>query len=293
MEKDVVINYLTPNNSTNIYPFKAFKISNRKFSQFPHSHSYLQLWYVKHGSCIHWIDGKEYNLQKGDIFVLPPDVPHRVISEDASSTELFGCEFMEEFICGENRKESIFYREYIQPFLVPVDEIRPFVSLDGVVIKEVEAIFEDMVKEYDAKEPMFELGMRASFLKLLSIILRIYERDKSGSYINVLSKHKKAINEALDFMNEHYEEKIYLSDVCRLMLMSPTYFSNVFKQITGKTFTEQLNSIRIQKAKDLLMDHSKTVGRIASEVGFTDSAYFDRVFKKEVGVSPGKFRKYL
>ena len=41
------------------------------------------------------------------------------------------------------------------------------------------------------------------------------------------------------------------------------------------------------------MDHSKTVGRIASEVGFTDSAYFDRVFKKEVGVSPGKFRKYL
>ena len=49
----------------------------------------------------------------------------------------------------------------------------------------------------------------------------------------------------------------------------------------------------INKAKEMLMDHSKTVSQIALELGFTDSAYFDRVFKKEVGISPGKFRKYL
>ena len=293
MEKGFVINYPLPTNSMNIYPFKAFKISNRKFSQFPHSHSYLQIWYVKYGSCIHWLNDKEYNLEKGDIFVLPPDVPHRVISEDANSTELLGCEFMEEFICGENKNDSILYYDYIKPFMVPANEVKPFISLDGVVVKEVESIFEGMVKEYDVKKPLFELGMRASFLKLLSIIISSCENSKTSDESGIAGKHKKAIKDALSYMNEHFEEKIYLNDVCKLMFMSPTYFSSVFKQVTGKTFTEQLNFIRIQKAKDLLMDHSKTVGRIASEVGFTDSAYFDRVFKKEVGVSPGKFRKYL
>ena len=76
-------------------------------------------------------------------------------------------------------------------------------------------------------------------------------------------------------------------------MMSPTYFSYVFKQITGRTFTEYLNYLRIMKAKELLTNSNKTVSGISYEVGFNDPAYFDRVFKKEVGMSPGKYRKFL
>ena len=150
-----------------------------------------------------------------------------------------------------------------------------------------------MVTSYNSKPPHFELDMRANFLKLLSILIRVYNDENEGLDKENYNKHRAAISRALDYMTEHYSEKIYLEDLCKLLLMSPTYFSSVFKQMTGKTFTEQLNSIRINKAKEMLMDHSKTVSMIALELGFTDSAYFDRVFKKEVGISPGKFRKYL
>jgi len=292
-KKDMVISYLTPKSSMNIYPFKAFKISNRSFSQYPHAHSYLQIWYVKNGGCIHCLNNVEHKLQKGDIFILPPDVPHRVICEDEKNIELLGCEFMEEFICGSDGETNSVYYQYINPFIVPEKEVKPFYSLEGVTVREVEKLFDDMVKEYNTKPPHFELSMRANFLKLLAILVRVCAKETGEKEKNGYYKHRNAIATALSYMNEHYSEKIYLEDLCKLLLMSPTYFSCVFKQITGKTFTEQLNSIRVGKAKEMLMDHSKTVSRIAIEVGFTDSAYFDRVFKKEVGVSPGKFRKYL
>ncbi len=292
-KKDMVINYLTPISSMNIYPFKAFRISNRTFSQYPHAHSYLQIWYVKSGGCIHWLNDTEYNLQKGDIFILPPDVPHRVMSGENKNIELLGCEFMEEFILGRDKERNNMYFDYIKPFIVPGEEVKPFYTLQGVTIKEVEKIFEELVKEYNSKPPHFELNMRANFLKLLSILVRVNSGEAESRGKNNFNKHRNAIACALQYMEEHCSEKIYLEDLCKLLLMSPTYFSCVFKQMTGKTFTEQLNSIRVSKAKEMLVDHSKSVSRIAMEVGFADSAYFDRVFKKEVGVSPGKFRKYL
>lgn len=285
------INYLTPGGVMNVYPFKAFKISNRAFTQFPHSHSYLQIWYVKSGNCIHWLNDIEYNLQAGDIFVLPPDVPHKVVANETKNIELIGCEFMEEFLLGED-KTGMYY-EYIKPFMVDKDAVKPYFSLKGTAVKEVEKIFERMVDEYENKKPFFELGMRAEFLKLLAIIIREYNRVPDNSENINYNKHRKSISIALDYMKDHYKEKIYLDDICKIMLVSPTYFSCIFKQITGKTFVEQLNAIRIQKAKELMMDHNKTMGRIAMEVGFSDLAYFNRVFKKEVGVSPGKFRTFL
>lgn len=289
--KDCKIIYLTPGGVMNVYPFKAFKISNQTFKQFMHAHSYLQIWYVKSGNCVHYLNDTVHELQAGDIFVLPPDVPHKLETEKNKNLELFCCEFLEEFIVGESRSET--YNEYLSPFMVNKEDVKPYFSLEGTVVKEVETLFEKIIVEYNDKQPFFELNMRADFLKLISIIIREYSKGDKGLESSGYNKHRKATAEVIEYMNAHYNEKLYLNDICKIMLVSPTYFSCIFKQITGKTFVEQLNSIRVQKAKELMIDHNKTMGRIAMEVGFSDLAYFNRVFKKEVGVSPGKFRKFL
>ena len=65
----------------------------------------------------------------------------------------------------------------------------------------------------------------------------------------------------------------------------------MFKEVTGRTFTEQLNFLRVRKAKELLKDPNRTVRGVAYEVGFQDVTYFDRVFKREVGVTPRAYRQ--
>ncbi len=76
-------------------------------------------------------------------------------------------------------------------------------------------------------------------------------------------------------------------------MRSATSFSYVFKEATGRTFTEQLNFLRVRRAKELLKDPNRTIRAVAYEVGFQDIAYFDRVFKKEAGVSPRVYRQNL
>jgi YesN/AraC family two-component response regulator len=73
--------------------------------------------------------------------------------------------------------------------------------------------------------------------------------------------------------------------------MSPQYFCRFFKKVTGTTFKEYLLSIKIDKAKELLMKYNMSATEIAYQVGFENLSYFFRVFKKLTGLNPMEFRK--
>ena len=276
-------------------PFKIYRIT-RNIEQPQHYHDYIQMWYVKHGECIHYFNDVPHRLTKGNIFILPPNVSHSMITSDMNNTELIGLEFMESFINEDiyNKSDNhLFDFAYIEPFIVSLDKVKPTFHLDGTVAKNIEGLLEETLIEYEAREKYYELFIKANLLKILAIVTREYDKGINKEKQNIIDKYKQAMTDALNYMRSNYQNKIYLEEVCRIAMMSPTYFSYVFKQITGRTFTEYLNYLRIMKAKELLTNSSKTVSGISYEVGFNDPAYFDRVFKKEVGMSPGKYRKFL
>lgn len=270
----------------NGYPFQVFRIYKKKYIQDLHYHDYMQVWYVKKGQCIHCLDNVEHNLTEGDIFIMPPYIPHKIISEDAEKTELLSCGFRMDFI---SDKEDGFDSGYLKPFVQPIGEIKPFFTLDGNAVKEVEKIFDEMIYEYERKEKFFELYVKSNILKLLSIIVRKYNKSAHADNSSIF-KYRDSIISVLDYIKENSKEKIFIEDACKIANMSPTYFSHVFKQFTGQTFVEYLRTQKISNAKELLLDMDKKISDIAIEIGFDDPAYFDRVFKKEVGMSPRQFR---
>ena len=87
------------------------------------------------------------------------------------------------------------------------------------------------------------------------------------------------------------QEPIFIEDVARLAMLSQSYFSYLFKAITHKTFVEYLNSLRIQKAMDLLKVTNDLVVDVCFESGFKNVNHFNRTFKSMVGVSPMQYRK--
>ena len=93
------------------------------------------------------------------------------------------------------------------------------------------------------------------------------------------------------YLNEHFRDgSLMLQDVAAAVGMSNSRFSTVFAQESGKTFTEYLTWLRIERAKELLQSSEKRSSQIAFEVGFNDSHYFSYLFKKTVGMTPGEFR---
>lgn len=101
------------------------------------------------------------------------------------------------------------------------------------------------------------------------------------------------VNNAVAYIEEHYKEKLKLSDVANQVYVSQWHLSKLMNRYLGQNFSELLNGIRINKAKELLKDPSLRIGDIADEVGFLDMAHFSRVFKKTVGISANEYRNHL
>ncbi len=98
------------------------------------------------------------------------------------------------------------------------------------------------------------------------------------------------VKNALAFMREHYAEKLLLSEMAEEIYVSQWHLSKLLNRETGQSFSELMNGIRIDKAKELLKDPSMRISDIAEAVGFQDLPHFSRVFKKVAGVSANEYR---
>lgn len=101
------------------------------------------------------------------------------------------------------------------------------------------------------------------------------------------------VKNAVSYIEEHYRDKLKLSDVADQVYVSQWHLSKLMNRYLGQNFSEILNGVRINQAKELLKDPALRIGDIADEVGFLDVAHFSRVFKKTVGISANEYRNQL
>lgn len=100
------------------------------------------------------------------------------------------------------------------------------------------------------------------------------------------------IKKAINYMNENYMQKVTLDSVAAHIYLNRTYLSQLFKEQVGVSFCDYLENIRISKAQALIL-HSKTnITEISEKVGYTSQSYFTKVFKKKMGISPVKYKKW-
>ncbi len=102
---------------------------------------------------------------------------------------------------------------------------------------------------------------------------------------------QRLTRQAMAYIHEHYRDPISREDIARHIGVSEGYLSRCFTQETGLSLIQYLTRYRIQQARQLLVSSDMTVTEIALEVGFSDSNYFSRVFRREVGVSPLTYRR--
>lgn len=98
------------------------------------------------------------------------------------------------------------------------------------------------------------------------------------------------IKQLIRYMDEHFASNLSLRSAARMVNMSEAYLSTVFKKETGTNFIDWLNMLRIEKAASLLIETDMPGYLISERVGYENSNYFGRIFKKMKGVSPQKYR---
>ena len=91
-------------------------------------------------------------------------------------------------------------------------------------------------------------------------------------------------------IQENYNKDISLDDVSGIVNISPYYFSKIFKEETGENFIEYLTRIRIEKAKEFLVQPDVSIKEAGIRSGYTDPNYFSRIFKKQTDITPSEYK---
>jgi AraC-like DNA-binding protein/ligand-binding sensor protein len=147
-----------------------------------------------------------------------------------------------------------------------------------------EAFFNTRVvtgKEYDSAVKL--LGIFAEHLSLVSNQLTVRQENAEPPMIT----------RAKAYIHEHQEDELSLGQVAKAVNCSPFYFCKMFRKHTGINFTDYVSRVRIERAKNLLLNPNIRVSEIAYEVGFQSLTHFNRVFKRIVGQSPTGYRAHL
>ena len=132
-----------------------------------------------------------------------------------------------------------------------------------------------------------------SAVKLLAIFAQHLAMVSNQVIIQQENAESPVITRAKEYINEHQSEKLSLGQVAKAVNMSAFYFCKMFKKVTGVNFTDYLSRVRIEKAKNLLLNPNLRVSEIAFEVGFQSLTHFNRVFKKLLCQSPTDYRAQL
>ncbi len=107
------------------------------------------------------------------------------------------------------------------------------------------------------------------------------------------NRNEELVREMTRYIKKNYSRGITLNELSEHCNISPGYLSKLFQEYVGENFTDYLNMIRVNKAKELLKTTDKKVYQIAGDGGFNDAYNFSSWFKKIVGVTPTTYRENL
>ena len=143
--------------------------------------------------------------------------------------------------------------------------------------------FTELHRIWSAKEPGYLIKGRSLILDILYILL------SDGSRRQKTSTHYAKIARVVDLMRSQCEQTYSLSELCAMTGLSPSYFRQLFKEMTGMSAIQFQNQQKIQRAKDLLLSQNCNVTEAAAAVGFSDIYYFSRMFRKLTGKNPSEY----
>lgn len=190
--------------------------------------------------------------------------------------------FVERYIqnLGESNMSSLMFRQYI------------VMDINFVIIQFLEELGwtrDDLLDQFhdfgNVTEYSRSLEMAKKYLvRSMEIVMDLREMAAMNQYGAMISKAKR-------YIQKHYnDEDISLNTAAASVNISPNYFSRIFSQETGNTFVEYLTEIRMNKAREILINTDIRASEVGYEVGYKDAHYFYYLFKKMHGCTPKDYR---
>ncbi len=264
-------------------------ISMRKhprFREFPsHSHDYIEMMYVCQGCITHVIKGKEVALKAHDLIILGRYTKHSILATGEPDIGI-------NLIVSADLFESI-YRRMTQGSELCHKTIESLMEKGGAshfVLSaennlEIRNIFESMISSVICDNKPNGYILKSSLSLLIAYISSLSE-DPS----KVVDYKERQKRKLINYLEGSYSTAT-LTEAADMLGLSPSYLCRLVRSHFGSTFKELLMSIRFDAATELLSSTDLPIGEIISRVGYENSSYFHKEFKRRYGMTPINYRR--
>lgn len=262
-----------------------------------HTHDFVELCYILNGEAEHIFKGERYKLKQSDVFIINPGEAHTFYIDPGTKLEIINCLFLPNLIdhsllkgLGISDSMDFFY---IHPFLDQNERFHNHLNLTVQDAYSVQSLLEGMIIECDSFRPESQILIRLKMIELLILLSRIFKESRFNRDLKhcQCNEQKILIKRISGYLERHYDTKISASEICDAFAISTRHLNRLFKQETGLTVLEMVHKIRMERAKYLLENTDEKIINIATKVGYDDPAFFSRLFQRNIGCSPGKYRQ--
>jgi AraC-like DNA-binding protein len=250
-----------------------------------HSHPETQITLIVEKGGSVYIGGFLEEFSEGDIYIIRGEVPHVFKSDIHSKKEAYAI--------------SVFFDQQQLSLLGGFNEMNAVPEFFKLCGKGAKIIGASKRKVADFILAMRNDGDFQRLIKLIVLIKMVYETKDYQSFdqltpskLNYKLEGERMTN-ILDFTFHNYSSPISIDAVADVANMTSQAFCRYFKKHTRKSYINFLNEVRVNAAKQLLNDSSKSIAEISAEVGFNNLSNFNRFFKKITATTPSKYRKQI
>lgn len=251
---------------------------NSVYPRVMHSHeSFVEIIFISKGRGGYCINGKMYNIKKGDVLIYNSGVLHDEISGPNTKIGSYCCAVSGIKIRGLRKNALI--KDEENPILESGERFSTIYNI-------FDLIFSTLSKGYSGAEES------CHYLTLSLLIQVMHLVDKRRGFCDVQSEKPNVLGKRIQrYIDKHYADDINLQKIADDLNVSQYYMSHVFKNMIGYSPIQYLLRRRIGEAQTLLITTDYSVTRIASMVGYDNPSNFNIMFTKHVGMSPGNYRK--
>lgn len=249
-----------------------------------HRHHEIELSFCLSGSYKITCEGQDYELTEGDFAVIPSMAAHSIPEQEPSKRKALTLEL-----------GFALLGEYFNSFLEQGSDCMVIKKSDfdkhWTFCELSDCLKQTALMKEDKEMDFAELHIKSNLYKICALLFQLFQERNIINIPSRRTEEVKKIELALEAIYDRYSEALDVENISGLCGYSKSNFCKIFKNVTGDTFHNALNSRRVEIACILLRELDDTIEEIARKTGFLDSKSFCRVFKGIMNQTAGQYRK--
>lgn len=272
-------------DSSSLFPVDIFLQDNlqRNITVDPHWHECVEILYMLEGTALQQINDRRFSMQKNDMVILHEGIVHSTYCTVEEDVKILVVKFLPGII--NKNYPRAFESKYFLAFFNAYENQTCHITDMPQHAMQIHHLMLGLYDEFRNREAGYEIYTVGYIYQLIACLVR-------ANFLNIpdtlkLREDIHHIDRIFRYVEKHYKDRISIKDASGMLNLSCSYFSKYFKKITGRTFKEYVDYVRICEVEKLILSGAMNVSQAAYEAGFSNIPSFNRVFKRVRGYVPG------